>query len=85
MIIPHKYLDLRTSVLNIASLCISRLKKTGSADFEALNNDVRSVLGESARFNLVRALSLLFLLGLIEYDSESNMVLFVGKKHRGSK
>ena len=77
MIRPTKYLDLDTCVLRVAAIVLSELQLSRVVPLDELDIIVRSRAGEAARFNFLPALSFLFLVGRLDYDDNSDTILFL--------
>lgn len=77
MIRPTKYMDARTSILNIASEILTKLQSTHVVSLEELDEFIQNRLGESTRINFVPALNLLFLTGCLDYDENTDAVLYL--------
>lgn len=75
MIQPTKYMDLQSSVLNVAAEILQELQATRAIALDELDGLIRSRLGDSARFNFLPALNLLFLSGRLHYDESSDAVV----------
>jgi hypothetical protein len=69
-------MDLKTSVLNIAAEILAELQRIRIISLEELDELIQSRVNESARVNFVPALSLLYLMGRIDYDSDADVVIF---------
>lgn len=74
MIRPTKYLDLRTAVVRLAAIVLEALREEPVLPLGALDARVQQEAGADARFNFYPALSLLFLLGAVEYDADEDAV-----------
>ena len=77
MIRPTKHMDLKTSVLNIAAEILAELQRFHIISLEELDELIQSRINESARINFIPALSLLYLIGSIDYDSDADVVIFI--------
>lgn len=77
MIRPTKYLDLNTCVLNVAATVLPKLQEDRMIPLEELDATVRSCIGDTARFSFLSALNFLFLLGKLDYDKETDTVVFL--------
>ena len=78
MLAPEKHLDLDTSVLRVSSLMLKELQKKGVVELEKLRGLVRRRAGDDAELSFSPSLSLLFLLGLIEYHLKNDTVEYRG-------
>lgn len=74
MLTPRKHLDLDVSVLRIASIMLRELQKRGVMDFERLRDIILRRVGADAEVTFFPALSLLFLLGKVEYHIKNDAV-----------
>ncbi len=83
MIRPTRHLDLNTCVLNVATKIAGYLRSNGPAKYGLLLDAIQDELGPSARFQFPLSVSLLYLLGTVEYDEESD-VLFAVDPTQGS-
>jgi hypothetical protein len=74
MIRPSKYTDLNICILNVGSLILERLAKYGPTKYDDIVMNLKEELGDNARFQVGPSLNLLYLLGLIEYDQNSDTI-----------
>lgn len=76
MIKPHKYMDLKLSVVNISSLIIKELRKQRdySLDYHKLYIKLCDCLDEEINELFLESLCFLYLLGVIEYNKEKDSV-----------
>ena len=74
MIRPTKYLDLRTAVVRLAAIVLEALQDEPVLPLRVLDERVQQEAGADARFNFYPALSLLFLLGTVEYDAKDDTI-----------
>jgi len=72
MIKPDRYTDPRTSIINISALVLVELNDFYAIQYDNLLNKIINNLGENARSNFPYALNLLYLLGKLEYDQQSD-------------
>ena len=75
MIRPAKYHDLNTSVLNVAAFILNELRQSGALPLSELNEVIRTRLGENTRFSFSPALNFLFLLGKLNYDQDTDVIV----------
>jgi hypothetical protein len=68
MITPDKYLNLKTSLINVSAIIIQELQKVKIMPISELEKRVCQILGEDARYSLHYALNFLFLIGKIKYE-----------------
>jgi hypothetical protein len=74
MIRPTKYLNLKTCLLNVASIILLELKQFHALRLAELEDKVRVSVADNARFNYIPALNFLFVAGIIDYDLETDSV-----------
>lgn len=77
MITPHEYLDLDNSVINIAGMMIRIFLEVEMIKYDELYNRIKVLKGEKVQYVYIYALDLLFLLGKINYDKESDVLELV--------
>ncbi len=77
MIKPDKYMNLNLSVINIGGIILKSLSRCPIQKFDDLENMVINILGEDAKHVFNQALSFLFLLGKINYQSSSDAIKLV--------
>lgn len=70
-------MNLRTSVLNIATEILSEMQKSHIISLNELDDLVQTRIANASRVNFVPALNLLFLIGCIDYDNETDAVLYL--------
>ena len=75
MIQPTKYMALEESVINVSAAILSELFRTKFIALNDLDGLIRARLGESARFNFLPAINLLYLTGKLDYDEASDAVI----------
>jgi len=74
MLRPSKHTDLNTCILNVGSLILDQLVRYGPTKYDDVVINLKEELGDNARFQVGTSLSLLYLLGLIEYDQNSDTI-----------
>lgn len=74
MIKPNKYMNIDLSVLNIGGLILKSLSSCPIQNYDELQNTVLVNLGEAAKPVFLNALSFLFLLGKISYQSSADAI-----------
>ena len=74
MLRPSKHTDLNTCVLNVGSLILDQLAKYGPTKYCDMLINLKKELGDNVKFQVMPSLNLLYLLGLIEYDQNSDMI-----------
>jgi len=75
MIQPTKYMALEESVINVSAEILSELFQTKVIALNDLDGLIRARLGESARFNFLSAVNLLYLTGKLDYDEDTDAVI----------
>ena len=79
MIRPEKHLNLHTSVLAVGALVLNLLHVVGRTSLVSVEQEIANACGLGARPNLYRALLLLYLLGVLEYQSEDDTVVLLSR------
>lgn len=74
MIRPTRYLDISTCVLRVSSIILTQLIQYQVIQLDELKQIVISKLGSDSRFNFTNALGLLYLIGKIDYDLDSDAI-----------
>lgn len=74
MIIPDKYTNLNLSIVNIGGVILRSLQNCSIQKYDDLENHVSASLGDSAKLLFVPALSFLYVLGKINYQSSSDSI-----------
>jgi hypothetical protein len=77
MIRPTKYLDLDACVLNVAAHILSRMSAVSVVTYDEMLKSVETTLTPRARNEFVLALDLLYLLGKISYQEETDTLCAV--------
>ncbi|KKM72178.1 hypothetical protein LCGC14_1423120 [marine sediment metagenome] len=77
MIRPTRHLDLNTCVLNVATKVADRLRREGPAKYALLLDAIQDELGSSAKIQFPLSVSLLYLLGVVEYDEKADVLFRV--------
>lgn len=77
MIKPDKYMNLNLSVINIGGIILKSLSRCPIQKFDDLENMIINLQGEDAKYVFNQALSFLFLLGKINYQSSSDAITLV--------
>ena len=72
MIIPDKYLNLRSSLLNVSAHVLNEFKNMKVMTYLEVEASITKKLGEDVKYIYPYALSFLFLLNKIEYNSYSD-------------
>lgn len=76
MIRPEKHLDLNSCVLRAASILLSKLKSTRICTYTDLRGSL-AVIGEDMDITFVHAVNLLYLLGRVEYHSQTDSLEYI--------
>ena len=77
MIKPNKYTNLDLSVLNVGGMILKSLNSCSVQKYGDLENYVVAGLGESAKAVFVSALSFLYTVGRINYQSATDTINLV--------
>lgn len=79
MIKPHKYMNLKLSVINISSLIINCFDSLDdkSIKYHELYNKICSEVDEEINELYLDSLTFLFALGVIEYNKEEDRVVLI--------
>jgi hypothetical protein len=77
MIRPTKYMDLTVNILAIATEILSELERTHIVSLEELDAQIQARINEKARINFIPSLNLLYILGCLDYDSETDAVVYL--------
>lgn len=75
MILPDRYTNLHTCVLNVAATVLEAMLSSDQLSIPEVEALVQKTHGDAASYNLLPALSLLFCLGFARYDGESDMLV----------
>lgn len=78
MITPDKYLNLKTSIINVSAIIIQELQKVRVMPVVELEKRISQILEEDAAFSMHYALNFLYLIDKISY--EKNLDSFSLKK-----
>lgn len=70
-------MNLNLSVINIGGIILKSLSRCPIQKFDDLENMVINIQGEDAKYVFNQALSFLFLLGKINYQSSSDAITLV--------
>ncbi len=74
MIVPDRFMDLNMSTLRISSLILKQLKRNRMMKYDKLLDNLVGKEGEGVRFVFLPALSLLYLLGKVEYHIKTDSI-----------
>jgi hypothetical protein len=81
MIRPTRHLDLDTCVLNVATRVARRLREHGPTKHGLLIDLIQDELGPAAKFQFPLAVSLLYLLGMLDYNEDGDLFYRVDPGH----
>jgi len=81
MIRPTKYMDPKSSVLSVSAEILSELLKRNLMSLQELDDLIQNRIDQKANINFTAALNFLYLLGCLDYDTESDVIYYV--KDRG--
>lgn len=81
MIRPTKYLNLKTSVIHIATVMLAELQRVSFISLAELNELIQTRISESARINFVSALNFLYLTGCIDYSEETDTIIYLHRRN----
>lgn len=76
MIRPAKHVDLNTCVLSVSAAILSELQRAKAIPLDELDEVIQTRIDATARFNFIPALNLLFLLGSVDYDQDSDAIVY---------
>lgn len=74
MIRPTKYMDLDSSVLNVAANLLLEMKTHPAVSLDELHGIVLTRMGEPASVNFLPALTLLYAVGKVDYDDTADAI-----------
>ena len=80
MIRPTKYMDPKTSVLNVSTEILAELLKINAITLQELDSLIQTRIDEKARINFISAISFLYLLGCLDYDIESDAIYYIKER-----
>jgi hypothetical protein len=72
MITPQKHMNLDVSVLRVAALALREVKRRRVMEFSSLRSKIVRSVGSDADLVFLPALSLLYLLGRLEYHGKND-------------
>lgn len=75
MLIPAKYMDLHSSVINVSAVVLSQFGDKNVVGLDELEETIETRMGEAASYNFFPALSLLYALGKIDYDEKTDSIV----------
>lgn len=70
MITPDKYLNLKSSLINVSAFAVRALQNIKVLSYTEIEIEIERALGEEARQILPYSLNFLFLVGKIDYNKE---------------
>jgi len=76
MIRPTKYMRLEQCLLRVVALLLESFMTVPALPVSEINGFVAESLGEAATTNVQAAISLLYLLGAVEYDLTTDTLLY---------
>lgn len=79
MITPHKYLDLDLSVINLGAIILQILKQHDVIKYDDLLSEVVSRRGQNAKEVFIPTLSLLYVLGKVEYHKDIDSIEYLNE------
>lgn len=74
MITPDKYMNIDLSTLNVGGCIIRALLQCPMQKYEELQDRVLLSLGDAAKPEFINALSFLYLIGKINYQSSADVI-----------
>lgn len=77
MLRPNKHSHPDKTVINVAMLLATRLKKTRLEEYDALRYYTRKTISDSD-YLFLPALNFLYLLGLIDYRPKTDAIEYIG-------
>lgn len=77
MIKPDRYTEPATSVLRVAAELLNLLRRHDGVTMSEAESRIRNHLGEQAVINLMPAVSLLFILGRLGYEANSDSITYL--------
>ncbi|ODS83254.1 ABC-three component system middle component 8 [Devosia sp. 66-14] len=72
MITPQKHMNLDVSVLRVSSLALREVRRRRVMEFQSLRSKIVRLVGSDADLVFLPALSLLYLLGRLEYHPKND-------------
>ncbi len=84
MIRPTKYMDLDSSVIRISSVVLNEVSKSRLLTLNELESTIIEVIGETSRLNLLPSLNFLFLAGKLDYDLDTDAIIYVTDNGKGN-
>lgn len=72
MLVPNKYMNFKTSIINIAATILELLQNRESEEYNTIINKVIDNHGYDAKYQFVNSINFLFLLGKIKYNIETD-------------
>ncbi len=75
MINVDKHTNVDTTIVSICSKILEGLKTGQSKTFDKLKEEIIQTLGEDTEYNYLYSLDLLFLLGVVDYDLNNDLIV----------
>jgi hypothetical protein len=85
VLLPTKHLDLNTCVFSTAVRVLSLLRGETAVKYDSLCTTLQEELGAIANVQFPLALSLLYLMGLAEYDEQADAVMRIQPTSRSGE
>ena len=76
MLRPSKHMKLEISTLSISSFILQEMSRSNILKYDALFEKISNRIGDDIKFNFHNALSLLYLLGKLEYHQKTDSFEF---------
>lgn len=83
MIRPEKYMKLEQCTLSVAAALLREIRSVPALPLGQLEDLVSARQGHAALANLQNALSLLYLIGMIDYDETADAILYLEREGGG--
>ena len=77
MIVPNRFSNLKFSLINITALVIDYLLQEKNASIDELLSHLKNFSKEFGRDDTIRAITLLYALGKIEYSEKKDRVFIL--------
>lgn len=77
MIVPNRFSNLKFSLMNITALVIDCLLQNGKATTKELTEHLHNFSREFNRDDVLRAVTLLYALGKVEYSEKRDLVKLI--------
>jgi hypothetical protein len=73
-------MDLDSCVLNVSAAILAELHGLRAVSLGELHEFIAARVGDDAKHNFAAALSLLYAVGVIDYDVEADAIVFLGAR-----